>query len=102
MEHIVQEGINTKKKNSNLEAFLKTENVIKTRKTEKSCPINLSGKCVDMVADCTIVLFSTLRRREVFSSLLRQDRGANRLYKVELNTKVLLSLTNFYKIRDMF
>ena len=58
MEHIVQEGINTKK-NSNLEAFLKTENVIKTRKTEKSCPINLYGKCVDMVADCSIVLFST-------------------------------------------
>ena len=58
MKHIVQEGINTKK-NSNLEAFLKTENVIKTRKTEKSCPINLSGKCVDMVADCSIVLFST-------------------------------------------
>ena len=56
MEHIVQEGINTKK-NSNLEAFLKTENVIKTRKTEKSCPINLSGKGVDMVADCSIVLF---------------------------------------------
>ena len=23
--------------------------------------------------------------------------GANRLYKVELNTKVLLSITNFYK-----
>ena len=77
------------------------ENVIKTRKTEKSCPINLSGKCVDMVADCSIVLFSTLRR-QVFSSFLRQDRGANRLYKVELNTKILLSLTNFYKIRDMF
>ena len=71
MEHIVQEGINTKK-NSNLEAFLKTENVIKTRKTEKSCPINLSGKCVDMVADCSIVLFSTLRR-QVFSSFLRQE-----------------------------
>ena len=72
MEHIVQEGINTKKKNSNLEAFLKTENVVKTRKTEKSCPINLSGKCVDMVADCSIVLFSTLRR-QVFSSFLRQE-----------------------------
>ena len=71
MEHIVQEGINTKK-NSNLEAFLKTENVIKTRKTEKSCPINLYGKCVDMVADCSIVLFSTLRR-QVFSSFLRQE-----------------------------
>ena len=28
--------------------------------------------------------------------------GANRLYKVELNTKVLLSLTNFYKTGDMF
>ena len=72
MEHIVQEGINTKKKNSNLEAFLKTENVIKTRKTEKSCPINLSGKYVDMVADCSIILFSTLRR-QVFSSFLRQE-----------------------------
>ena len=71
MEHIVQEGINTKK-TSNLEAFLKTENVIKTRKTEKSCPINLSGKCVDMVADCSIVLFSTLRR-QVFSSFLRRE-----------------------------
>ena len=71
MEHIVQEGLNTKKK-SNLEAFLKTENVIKTRKTEKSCPINLSGKCVDMVADCSTVLFSTLRR-QVFSSFLRQE-----------------------------
>ena len=72
MEHIVQEGINTKKKDSNLEAFLKTENVIKTRTTEKSCPINLSGKCVDMVADCSIVLFSTIRRH-VFSSFLRQE-----------------------------
>ena len=71
MEHIVQEGINTKK-NSNLEAFLKTENVIKTRKTEKSCPINLSGKGVDMVADCSIVLFSTLWR-QVFSRFLRQE-----------------------------
>ena len=28
--------------------------------------------------------------------------GANRLYKVELNILVLLSLTNFYKTRDMF
>ena len=68
MEHIVQEGINTKT-NSNLEAFWKTEKVIKTRKTEKSCPINLSGKCVNMVADCSIVLLSTLRR-QVFSSFL--------------------------------
>ena len=71
MEHIVQEGINTKK-NSHLEVFLKTENVIKTKKTEKSCPINLSDKCVDMVADCSIVLFSTIRRH-VFSSFLRQE-----------------------------
>ena len=71
MEHIVQGGINTKKP-SNLEAFLKTENVIKPRKTEKSCPKNLSGKCVDMVADCSIVLFSTLRR-QVFSSFLRRE-----------------------------
>ena len=56
MEHIVQEGINTKKKTATWRHFLKTENVIKTRKTERSCPINLSGKCVDMVADCSIVL----------------------------------------------
>ena len=71
MEHIVQEGINTKK-NSNHATFFKAENVIKTRKTEKSCPINLSGKAVDMVADCSIVLFSTLPR-QVFSSFLRQE-----------------------------
>ena len=76
---------------------MKTENVIKTRKTEKSCPINLYGKCVDMVADCSIVLFSA----SSFFKFLATG-GANRLYKVELNTKVLLSLTNFYKIRDMF
>ena len=75
MEHIVQEGINTKK-NSNLEAFLKTENVIKTRKTEKSCPINLSGKCVDMVADCSIVLFSTLRRHVFQVSCDRRSKSA--------------------------
>ena len=78
------------KKNSNHATFFKAENVIKTRKTEKSCPINLSGKCVDMVA-CSIVLFSTLRR-QVFLKFLATG-GANRLYKVELNTKVLLSFT---------
>ena len=37
-----------------------------------------------------------------FFKFLATGWGANRLYKVELNTKVLLSLTNFYKIRDMF
>ena len=47
MEHIVQEGINKK-----IWRLLRlNENVIKTRKTEKSCIINLSGKGVDMVAD---------------------------------------------------
>ena len=61
--------------------FLKTENVIKTRKTEKSCPINLSGKCVEMVADCSIVLVSTLRR-QVFSSFLRQ---AEQIGYIKLN-----------------
>ena len=67
------------------------ENVIKTRKTEKSCAINLSGKGVDVVADCSIVRFSTLWR-QVFSSFLRQA-GANRLYKVELNILVSLIFT---------
>ena len=73
MEHIVQEGINTKK-TCNLEAFnvRLNVNVIKTRKTEKSCPINLSGKGVDMVADCSIVFFSTLWR-QVFSRFLPQE-----------------------------
>ena len=73
MEHIVQEVINTKKKQQSggiFEDF--NEKVIKTRKTEKSCPINLSGKGVDMVADCSIVLFSTLWR-QVFSRFLRQE-----------------------------
>ena len=53
MEHIVQEGINTKK-------------------TQQSCPINLSGEGIDMVTDCSIVLFSTLWR-QVFSRFLRQE-----------------------------
>ena len=74
MKHIVQERINTKKKKQQsggiFEDLMKTFS--QTRKTEKSCPINLSGKCVDMVADCSIVLFSTLRR-QVFSSFLRQE-----------------------------
>ena len=50
-----------------------------------------------MVADCSIVLFSA----SSFFKFLATG-GANRLYKVELNTKVLLSLINFYKTRDMF
>ena len=64
MKPIVQERINI------FEDLMKTFS--QTRKTEKSCPINLSGKCVDMVADCSIVLFSTLRRQD-FSSFLRQE-----------------------------
>ena len=76
MEHIVQEGINTKKP-SNLEAFLRlNENVIKTRKTEKSCPINLSGKCVDMVADCSIVLLSTFGVKFFQVSCDRRSKSA--------------------------
>ena len=52
MEYIVQEGINTKKKTAIWRHFRRLhENVITTRKTEKSCPINLSGKGVGMVAD---------------------------------------------------
>ena len=51
MEHIVQEGINKKKKQESGGILRLNENVIKTRKTEKSCIINLSGKGVDMVAD---------------------------------------------------
>ena len=73
MEHIGQESINTKKtKTKTKKQQSGGKNVIKTRKTEKSCPINLSGKCVDMVADCSIVLYSTLRRQD-FSSFLRQE-----------------------------
>ena len=44
-------------KKYNLESFL-NGNVIKKRKTEKSCPTNLSGKGEEMVADSSIVLFS--------------------------------------------
>ena len=72
MEHIVQEGINTKKKAIWRDLERLNENVIKTRKPEKSCPINLSGKGVDMVPDCSIVLFSTLWS-QVFSRFLRQE-----------------------------
>ena len=78
MEQIVHEGINTKKKQQSegiFEDLMKTKT--KQKKTEKSCPINLSGKCVDMVADCSIVLFSTLRR-QVFLKFLATG-GANRL-----------------------
>ena len=46
-----------------------------------------------MVADCSIVPFSTLWR-QVFSRLLRQEEQIG-YYKVELNILVLLSLTNF-------
>ena len=77
MEHIVQEGINAKKKNKKkqqsggiFEDLMKT--LSKQEKTEKSCPIHLSGKGVDMVADCSIVLFSTLWR-QVFSRFLQQE-----------------------------
>ena len=115
MEHIVQEGINAKK-NSNPEAFLKTSwkryQNKKNREWEKSCPKNLSGKGVDMVADWSIVLFSILWR-QAFSRFLRQGemnawqtnpKGRLRggYCSVELNILVLLSLTNFYKPRDVF
>ena len=54
MEHIVVEGINTKT------GGIFERKRYQKRRTDKSCPTNLSGKGEDMVADCCIVLFSTL------------------------------------------
>ena len=93
MEHIVQEGINIKK-NSNLEAFLKTS--LKRYQNKKT----FRAKVSTWLLTAQSYLFSTLWR-QVFSSFLRQA-GANRLYKVELNILVLLSLTHFYQTRDLF
>ena len=55
---IFLEGMNTK--HSNLETFWRLNgNVIKTRKTEKSCATILSRKGVDMAAYCSFVFFKT-------------------------------------------
>ena len=75
MEHIVwQEGINTKKNKQSggiFEDLMK--NVIKTRKTEKSCLINLSCKGVDMVA-CENIRFSSLFFAEDVSAMKSKEK----------------------------
>ena len=72
MEHIVQEGINTKKNQQSggiFEDLIKRLSNKKNRKIFSNKPL---GKGVDMVADCSIVLFSTLWR-QVFSRFWRQE-----------------------------
>ena len=54
MEHIFVEGINTKT------GGIFERKGYQKKKYRESCPTNLSGKGEDMVADCSIVLFSTL------------------------------------------
>ena len=71
----VEKQNKTKKQSGGIfEDLMKT--LSKQEKTEKSCPINLSGKCVDMVADCSIVLFSTLRRQVFSNSCDRRSKSA--------------------------
>ena len=75
MEHIVVEGINTKTGGS----FERKRYIYKKKKTDKSCPTNLSGKGEDMVADCSIVLFSTLwnSKASSFFGMFLATGGAN-------------------------
>ena len=49
------------------------------KKTDKSCPTNLSGKGEDMVADCSIVRFSTLwnSKASSFFGMFLATGGAN-------------------------
>ena len=85
MEHIVQEGINTKKKNQQSGGIF--EDLMKTlSKQEKQRLLNRT--LLDPLASSFFPFLAT--------------GGANRLFKVELNILVLLSLTNVYKTRDMF
>ena len=85
MEHIVQEGINTKKKTQQSGGIF--EDLMKTlSKQEKQRLLNRA--LLDPLASSFFPFLAT--------------GGANRLFKVELNILVLLSLTNFYKTRDMF
>ena len=72
MEHIVQEGINTKKKQQSGGIFEDLMKTLSKQEKQKSCPINLFGKGVDIVPDYSIVLFLTLWR-QVFSRFLRQE-----------------------------
>ena len=92
MEHIVQEGINSKK-NSNPEAFSKTS--WKRYQHKKSREI-LSNKPLRQRCGHGCWLINPLASS--FFTFLATG-GANWLYKVELN---ILSLTNFYKPRDVF
>ena len=63
--------------------------VIKKRITEKSCPTNLSGKGEDMVADCSVVLFSTLwnPKASFFSGIFLATGGANSYVKEQRLTE---------------
>ena len=73
MEHIVVEGINKKT------GGIFERKRYKKKKPDKSCPTNLSGKGEDMVADCSIVLFSTLWNSKAFSffEMFLATGGAN-------------------------
>ena len=99
MEHIVQEGINTKKQQSG-GIF---EDLMKRYQNKKNREI-LSNKTLRQICGRGCWLFNSTLLDPSASSFFEflATGGANRLYKVELNTKVLLSLTNFYKTRDMF
>ena len=99
MEHIVQEGINTKKKQQSGGIFED-----KKRYQNKKNREILSNKPLRQMCEHGCWLFNRTPIDPSASSFFKflVTGGANRLYKVELNAKVLLSLTNFYKIRDMF
>ena len=84
------------KKNRNLEKFC-----YQNMKNREILSNNLSGKGVDMVADCSSYSSRPFGVK-FFHDKFLATVGASRLYKVELNILVLLRLTNFCKTRDMF
>ena len=96
MKHIVQEGINTKKTQQSGDIFEDW----KRYQNKKNREI-LSNKPPRQMCGHGCWLFSRTLLDPSFFKFLATG-GANRLYKVELNTKVLLSLTNFYNTWDMF
>ena len=67
------------------------ENVIKTRKTEKSCPINCPTKVWTWLL--TAQSYSSRPFGAKFFQVSCDEAGANRLYKVELNILVSLIFT---------
>ena len=98
MKHIVQEGINTKTKQKKQQSGGIFEDLMKTLSNKKNREI-LSNKPLRQMCGHGRRLFNRALLDPSASSFFKflATGGANRLYKVELNTKVLLSITNFYK-----